>query len=199
MLRPILVLSFLVCVYCPRCYSQKDTVPDWRQKQARIIVKTDLFFPLYFSKYKDLIFTLTVEKPIAKRHSLQLTYMGVHTKYLSPGLEERSHSLFIIPEYKFFVSKKRACSGYYVGASALYDHEKDILSFHSSSQGDRNYYSYYNAYGFGLMNGFQYYFFKHLTVDVMAGAIAFVEIDSGDPDEYWDFFPRVAVNLGYKF
>ena len=184
---------------------------DSTKKGIGLVVKTDLFFPIAEALSKTNAFkanalAFTVEKLLGKRHSVQLTFLDMW----SSGNSSYKDSLFdsgklnniqLTGEYKFFVSKKRKHAGYYIGAFAMYEQLNYTITQSSrpalipkTSHG-----SYY-AFGEGLINGVQFYLFKHLTLDCLVGiGRTNIEVANGWKQKEGDWLGRIAINVGYKF
>ncbi len=201
---------------------------DSTKKQLGLVVKGDILMPIYSLVNTDhyKIHSFTVEKLFSKRHSLQLTVLSLtqNTKSvkeynnITNTNQMNFSSLAIIPEYKFFVSKKKNHTGYYVGAFAqyLYDIGKIASTQFIPAGYSFPYYpntpavTYYDnteiiyqRLAIGLMNGIQYYLFNHLVIDCLVGigpVGTIVQKGSGTPNTYIDpLVPRAAINIGYKF
>ncbi|HEX7414399.1 MAG TPA: DUF3575 domain-containing protein [Bacteroidia bacterium] len=179
-------------------------------------------------------FSFSVEKLLGKRHSIQITFIEKwssvsntiynDTAFLSPTsyyaipkltIVNKANELIIIPEYKYFVSKKKAHTGYYIGAYAFYYSQNFNRMFSDASQ----YIIKTGNIGAGFSNGVQFYLFKRITVDallqlgiIMTHSIYEKEIVINPPPypTYRDmcgcllgpfvhFYPRLAINIGYKF
>ena len=119
----------------------------------------------------------------------------------------KRNSYSIIPEYKFFVFRKRKYAGYYIGVYGKYIHEygKTTKVFLNSNS-NINIYEYTDSsIGGGIINGFQLYFFKHLAVDFLFGVgvnevIKFKQLQGFTEENYSPQFDyRLALNIGYKF
>ncbi len=116
----ILVFSFAYLVLSANLFCQNSdslkSVSKNNSKPIILVVKTDLFFPvLSFGmstpEYRLFTTSLTIERPIARRHSFQLTCFYKYTHYQS--FDNRfgystwkGYMFMIIPEYKFYVSRK---------------------------------------------------------------------------------------------
>src|ERR1035437_8030078 len=103
-----------------------STKKDSTKKHLNLIVKGDILLPIFelflSSRQNDFLnfyCSFAVEKLLKKRHSMQITYLGSWGHYYEGWIH---NFLQIIPEYKFFVSKKKSHSGYYVGAFGLFEH-----------------------------------------------------------------------------
>ncbi len=204
-------LTIILILISFSAFAQKS---DSTKKQLGLIVKADVLVPIISHLSKLNEFSLTVEKLFKQRHSLQLTYVKswynkntfVHNPATESGTDKNS-TYQIIPEYKFFISKKKAHTGYYIGAYAKFisTYEKSISSITSPIiRSDIFEYSMYSI-SEGVINGFQFYFFNHLTLDVLLGigvreVIEFNQIQGnfgGNSSALFDL--RAAINIGYKF
>ena len=176
-------------------------------------MKTDVLIPALclVAKLTDQvnnpIGSLTFETCFLNRHSFQLT--GFYDNL--PGHER---SLQIIPEYKFFFSKKQAYTGFYGGAYFKYITNKityqkpgPILECGNGLtfpivEPPFNPVDYEHGFGEGIIFGFQKYFFKHLVFDFVIGAgYSQINLSKRNYESPSDavFNGRAALNLGYKF
>ncbi|MBC7862692.1 MAG: DUF3575 domain-containing protein [Bacteroidia bacterium] len=204
----------ILFLFCLRPYNSQGISfkNDSTKKKIGLVVKADLLLPAIGIYYKQVEYAFTAEKFFGKHSSFQFTYLdgwqNTRRNFSSGGrFTHYWREIIFIPEYKFFLSKKKLHSGYYVGAFAWFDylHSNTIhsLPWEYSANDTRK-----TRIGGGIVNGFQFYLFNHLTFDIIAGAgylqtvkIKVVEenftIVGSSPETY--FFPRLAVNLGYKF
>lgn len=198
--------AFLIlCVLFNSAYAQKDTL----NKNGFFAIKTDLI-ELSFNLFGVVNSgALTIEKGFSNRHSIQLT--GRYTKYIhfiSQGWE-------IIPEYKYFISKRKNFKGFYTGLYLKYGSETDKDLYESGSNGNKYITKEYQNYGGGGTFGFQTYIRKHLTIDFLLGiGVKYYVRQLNVPSDYYiggasytvdNKYPithsdsRVSINLGYKF
>ena len=125
---------------------------------------------------------------------------------------DKSHAWSLIPEYKFFVSKKKAHTGYYIGAFGYFNYYYDNYIW-----GHQQIITNQVNIGGGISNGVQFYIFKRITIDVLLE----LGVLSGNPvynnvvitNPYISpadlcgcvtqppiqFYGRFAINIGYKF
>jgi len=195
---------------------------DSTKKQLGLVVKTDILLPaITLAKSRTAEFSLTVEKLIKKRHSIQLTFIYFNNyirtrSYIIPpsGIEidkTTTNSIAIIPEYKFFVSKKKNHTGYYIGISAAYGLQLYRETYTANIPAGVSYYngvgpatlSNYRKdndqfYAFGIINGFQYYLYKCLVLDFVAGAGNAADFNQSFRASS-QFVWRLGLNIGYKF
>ena len=225
--RIVIIILFLIS------FSAFAQQADSAKKQIGLIFKVDVLMPVYSLMNTDhyKIFSFTAEKLFSKRHSLQLTILSLTQNYKSTNESnypliythtDNFSSIAIIPEYKFFASKKKNCTGYYVGVFAqyLYDTEKYTnntfvpAGFFYYSMGGVNVVGpttisnsdqlVYQRLAIGLMNGIQYYLFKHLVIDCLIGIGPVGTISQNGSsistnNKIGQLIPRAAINLGYKF
>lgn len=198
--------AFLIlCVLFNSTYAQKDTL----KKKCFFAIKTDLI-ELSFNLF-GVVNTgaLTIEKGFSGSHSIQLT--GLYTKYI----HLKSQEWGIIPEYKYFISRKRNFKGFYTGLYFKYGDKTSKEMYQSGSNGDKFITKKYQNYGGGLTFGFQTYIRKHLTIDFLIGigmnhsvrqikvpsdyyiGGATYTVDNNYPINHAD--GRAFINLGYKF
>lgn len=216
-----IILLFL-CLSCFMPYIKAQS--DSTQKQIGLIVKTDILLPaITLANSHTAEFSLTVEKLFSKRHSIQLSFMSFGntkpwsytyvTNQTSVTEKIQYNSIAIIPEYKFFVSKKKNYTGYYIGASAAYIQyvEKGTWSDNipagvtyknttgpATLSGHSKYID--NGLAVGIINGVQYYVGKHLVLDFVAGGGIYWDVNSGTSfSESTQFIFRLALNVGYRF
>ena len=153
------LLSFIVSMvlYSNLIYSQQDSL----NKKAAFILKADILLPLFAfpdDKYYN-IKSLTTEICFAGRHSIQLTAL-----FYKDLPEQKMYQ--IIPEYKYFLNKKKQYYGYYCGAFFNYVNwtfypRKDYPNTTEIEIDD--------IIGGGVIAGYQRYFFKRLTLDFLIG------------------------------
>jgi hypothetical protein len=199
---------------------------DSSKKRINLIVKADLILPIYSLLAKAKLFSITVEKLLGSRHSFQLSYLSYssQTDVTEPNYHEpiksyqnrATNTFIVIPEYKFFVSRKKRHSGYYAGFFLSYSSRVD--EFHNKTVVPAGYGIWnvlgpatiygpdYNQreqdIGGGIINGIQFYVFKKVVVDFLLGLGARKPIKSEGPI-YTEYVLkgqiRGAINIGYKF
>lgn len=210
----IWILVFFVSFSVNSRAQESVALDSTRQPRKKVnslktfIIKTDLFWPAITFPWQHYYWTVTFEKMIAKRQSVQLTYMDGRSDFKwSNGsdkfIQHKEWFFLLIPEYKFFISKRKLCSGYYLGASLMYVRDRFTSIYrYAASPGypavDQFSTAVSNGYGAGLFNGLQFYFFGRLTLDLQAGAIFYDEYYEGE-SYGGDFLPRLALNIGYRF
>jgi hypothetical protein len=185
------------------------------KKQISLIIKADLLALGYdvfthkkpaYQKY----YSFSIEKLLGKNHGVQLSY------YFAPFSSTGVKWYVISPEYKFFVSKKKQHTGYYIGANLKYIHYYEKSSWVApQSISDTTYYGKYESYniGAGLINGFQFYLWNRISFDFLAGIGFFAEIKNKQYQPYYllggnhlygfafsrNADIRLALNIGFKF
>ena len=176
---------------------------DTLGEQPALIIKTDIAMPIIGLATNFKAGSLTLELGIKRRHSIQLT--GLITSIVSAEYQHKT--IQIIPAYKYFLSKKKAYTGFYSGLylkGSQYTFIADRRHFI-----DNSYLEYkQNALGGGLIFGYQNYIMKKIVFDILLGFGArqvlnttiiksentyLGDIDSTSPDGI------IAVNFGYKF
>jgi hypothetical protein len=214
---------FLIFVFTNDCLSftrglgdslKKSGYSDTSKKRD-FIIKTNLGTPFWYHEMEEqTAFSVTVEKLFGKRYSLQLTVLGYGDHYNDYTFPINSYSIGydrgvqLIPECKFFVSRKKRYSGYYIGAFGFYNFEKDQQTFYPGT-GQRippsgpvtSVTSLTNKFGFGISNGVQFYLFKRIVIDFLAG-IAIEQSyynDYGNHSSEIDEIGRLMLNIGYRF
>jgi hypothetical protein len=211
-------LAMMLLILHSFCFSQNAD----STKKINLVLKADILLPaINMGIYHKAEFSFTAEKLFNKRHSFQLTFVSfgnsktTETRLLQ-GLVSNEHQLItnsiaVIPEYKFFVSKKKNYTGYYIGVSAAYilqsyksivsDNIPAGVSFNNTMGPATLSYHYqdnFQGLAIGIINGFQYYVFKHLVLDFIAGGgIAWVVDSQGFNSS--QFIWRLALNVGYRF
>ena len=184
--------------------------PDSTKKQLGLVIKGDILLPIIGLFDEGYYCSFTIEKFLKKRHSIQLTYFEF---WLNTPDGSKSNYRQLIPEYKFFVSKKKLCNGYYIGAYGQFLSEK--YNFQNNEGGGWVIERYKTILiGGGICTGVQFYLLKKLTIDVMFGLgivkpINYYEAyfyDGGahplifDKTWYAPYYNgRAAINIGYKF
>ena len=206
------LVSILLCTLLfsgNEVYSQQDSL----NKKITYIIKTDLFFPVisFMARQTDNINqygqSLTFETGFNQRQSFQITGLLMSFK----GHE---NSWQVIPEYKFFFSKKQSYKGFYCSAYLKYITNKITYSkpgpFLYCGTGltypivEPPYIPVQFEHGFaeGINLGYQTYYSKHLVIDFLIGfgksQIKLSTINSLSPSDA-AFSDRFALNLGYKF
>ena len=196
---------FIAFLFC--CQSRAAIIKqDSTKKQLGLIVKADVLLGVVdgerYNYYNIHSFACTAEKLFCKRHSIQLTI----NDYWSNTSSSKISILSLIPEYKFFVTKKNPYTNYYIGAYVRYT----------------NYYSNYlpditkeGKIGGGISNGIQFYFAKVITLDVLVGVGIInktpiyqspkpsynshggLSLGAREPSTITDL--RFAINIGYRF
>ncbi len=211
-------LSILIVLFSFRGFAQDST----KTKKLGLIVKADVPLPvadLVFSKVeRDM--SLTVEKIINRRNSVQVTgtYHFIKANANSPdsALANRRNIFQIIPEYKFFILKRKVCSGPYVGAYLKYIRDEEIwdewtetINYNAYPNTKNTHFFadyYYFKYAIGAITGCQFYIRNRVTFDFLFGVGAsktfLVQKVSGENIGTIlgsDLDGRLAFNVGYKF
>ncbi len=200
-----------------------DINPDSvKQKIIGLIIKSDFLLPAYASIGYNFGYSLTIEKLIKKRSSIQLT-----GNYLAAGITKddltntagegagRSEVYQVIAEYKYFITKQRMLLGQpYVGISGGWWREEDRydgwIPVNINYQWPiRHYYSdyYFYSYAVALITGYQFYLKERLVIDFLIGFgksnTYSIEKIGGESFDYSNgklkFGLRNAINVGYKF
>jgi hypothetical protein len=190
------LLALLLCLGMllgKEVYSQQDSVKG----KVEFDIKVDVLCPTVFyitdkniqENYRyDNLESVTFEACFNRRQSLQLTGL-----FETSGGQGYAQTLHIIPEYKYFLSKKNYYTGFYLGIYLTYIRQKDVDEWDPPNY---VYTSYYNGYGAGGICGYQRCFFNHLILDFI--------IDLGESEMYYDsknlmLDGRIALDIGYKF
>ena len=219
-------IKFLLLLVCANifCVAGTAEMKEDSTHKTGLVLKGDVMFPLLSLAVKQTaIFSVTTEKLFHNRHSLQLTYVSLSLRGSQvvesyPFTETRQNTNYtfeIIPEYKFYVSKKKNYTGYYIGAYLAYiNHTDKVLdaTFIPSGyktvtiSGPATLYTSYKdiqqSMAAGIINGFQYYLFNHLVIDFLVGGGLFetIKYKGVEPVIYApQFYWRLAFNVGYKF
>src|ERR1035437_5820568 len=185
-MKRLFIIAFLL--FGSSCFANKLEPERDITKKVNLILKTDVLLPVItLGKSHTGEFSFTVERLFNKRHSFQLTFASFgnykRNMQLSYGAVTQEtnfdeHSIAIIPEYKFFVSKNKNHTGYYIGASAAYllnaQNNKWAIIIpagvsYNNTMGPATLSYHYKdnlqALAFGIINGFQYYLYNHFVLD----------------------------------
>ncbi len=191
LLKIIILYSFILNAQ-DKTYNQK----------LGLVVKTDILSTAFSPSIWGIqSYSLSVEKFINKRWSLQLS--GYYGFYDKKYLGESSHCrvFHIIPEYRFYLNKNDKHKGIYCGTYL------EWWDLHIYDFGDGNEYKT-NMKAVGVLSGYQFYFLKHFTIDFLTGIGAGMEYGrerSLDRPDGWDIpakiglSGRVALSIGYIF
>lgn len=206
MKNKIILLKVILVFIFTSSYGQKDTL----NKKCLLIVKADILSLATNAFGVVNLGSLTIEKGFLNRHSFQLT--AGYSKYIN----SKSKSWTLLPEYKFFIDKKKDFKGFYTGVYLRYNNAVSLDLYSSGSFVDNKYITKkYQSYGGGLTFGYQTYIKKHLTLDFLLGVGGrYVTRQIDVPAHYYisstsytidnnfpAIFPdvRAAIFLGYKF
>ena len=207
-------LTLILLLLSLSVFAQK---PDGTKKQLGLVIKGDILMPiLLISNANVFIFnnnycSFTLEKLLKKRRSIQLTFFEDWGQWGNPPIPYYIFNKWaLLPEYKFFVSKKKAHTGYYVGVWGQFMNDKEINQRNNIIE---NYKTVY--LGGGISTGVQFYIFKRITIDALIGfgvlkpiyyydtrwnVNGIVQQLTFQKDYYTSQFnPRLAINIGYKF
>lgn len=209
-MKKLTFILFLLSVYA---FAQKT---DSTKKQIGLVVKGDILLPIINligniqternGNYNYVYYCpFTVEKLLKKRHSIQLSFFKNWTQNLYYA-EWNYNQWALIPEYKYFISKKKSYTGYYIGSFGEFFSEKVLQSDDALSRGFKTI-----SIGGGISNGVQFYVFKKITIDILLGVGILKPISNQvlygsygpspfDKTFYQSYFTyRAAINIGYKF
>jgi hypothetical protein len=198
---------------CSIIYGQQDTTnntknfiyKDFKIEKIQFLIKTDILSIIISAIEGKTAASFTGEICFNHRHSIQFT--GLNKAYST--ISRKDFTVEIIPEYKFFIEKRKSYSGFYAGAylkTTNYSYENEL-----NIDVPQNYtYLEYNMtrMGGGVICGYQIYIKKHLVIDLLAGYGALYSTDiniikmvnikmDNQPKTINDF--RLSLNLGYKF
>ncbi len=155
---------------------------DKQQAKNCLILKLDLIEPAISLIAKETSLAMGIEKGFCKRHSIQLAGLLLLNK--SDSFKTLPIKLIqIIPQYKFYLSKRRNFTGFYVGVYMKYSisqyASKASLPDQFQAGGPISpilyYYPYYTLtfdqfkIGEGGMIGYQNCFGKHIVLDFLFG------------------------------
>lgn len=199
----------LLCVVQILIFTGTFGQSDTATKKTFFAIKTDLV-ALSANAFNVVNFgSLTMERGFLNRHSFQVT--TAYLKYIH--LKSRSWS--IIPEYKFFMNKKKDFKGFYTGGYLEYENTTSLHTYSSGSAGDKYITYKYHDVGVGLNFGYQTYLKKRLVLDFLVGIAGMnasrqvyfpadyykemgsYPVDNNYPITYLK--ERASINLGYKF
>jgi hypothetical protein len=210
-----LILIVLFAITAKSSFSQNDSL-----RKIRFVLKTDILEPTIglFSNYFK--FSLTFETCFHNRHSVQLsgTYFSQLLTEEIPLLNHKSSidasSFQVIPEYKFYIFKKKKYTGLFVGAFFSYLMEHEIHE--STNVGwypDHNYINLKKNYLIiGPVIGYQNYIIRHIAFEISIGAgylkMLNYKVLEAINDTYSPIFEhystlycmlRPSIKIGYKF
>ena len=205
MIKKWLVFVLMVVVVMNCC--AQDSL---QKKKLGLIVKTEIVSPLLSITGKLGGYSLTVEKMLGKRHSVQITgnYLFINSRDKQSHLLRQQKRMQLIPEYKFFVIKNYRHSCPYIGLFLKYSQQENMENNWSSSEGLQKISDYYlYSYSFGLLNGDEIWIKNKWTIDFLYGHGAsnvskYKIIKYGAYALYelgWTADNRFAINIGYKF
>jgi hypothetical protein len=209
MKKEILFLAILLVFNYSLGFSQCDTA-----NKQKFIIKTDLFYPVLGLINDIYTGSLSLEYCPVKRQSVQLT--TVFAKAISGATLDGSKqtrlnewSLVILPQYKYYLNKKKCQTGLYTGGYLKY------IYFFSDTEWQRNnqpyvtdYFKYsVNDLGGGGIFGYQNYC-RHFVYDFMLGLgyrksfhVSVIRNSSFDEGgiSYSGFDAIFSANIGYRF
>lgn len=115
------ILLYALTGFCKS--APADSLPAKRKFKPGLVLKADMLALTNIAYYKATnralfmrkYFSFRAEKLLAGRHAVQLTLMQTVEQKWLPG----SWTAWI-PEYKFFITKKKPQSGWFVGGNAKY-------------------------------------------------------------------------------
>jgi len=218
--KHIFLLIFAVFLFA-KLFSQNDTL---QKSNSAFVLKTDILLPVMglfnigdFLEPNKLNFSITSEINFKKRNSLQLTVLNVWPKVKHVGYWPSANTeiftvnvLEIIPEYKFYLSRKKMQKGFYIGAYAKYIRSHTIREEHGpypySPMMHLEYIEHETA--FGGLAGYQFYIKKKLVIDFLLGLgraqLFKVDIIKKEYTQFSDDYSgyldaQFAINIGYKF
>jgi len=176
---------------------------DTTKTQTSLIIKTDIFMPIYSLATNYKAGSLTVEFGVKRRHSLQIT--GLVSNLI--GTTQQYKSTQIIPAYKYFLSNKKPYTGFYTGLYIKGDQLTSISDYRQFSE--PSYLEYKTtSMGGGLLFGYQNYIKKRIVVDILLGIgarqilnreIVKIENITFDVNKKTYLDALFALNIGYKF
>jgi hypothetical protein len=184
---------------------------DTTRKPINLVIKTDLI--LSYVNTINVVkrnadnwnhFSYTIEQMFKNNHSIQVTTYGARFPWLLRG-----KWYVIAPEYKYYVSKKRKYTGYYVGGGFKYIGVTDYSNGNWVPPQTLNDPSIpvtpirkSNAIGVGFINGVQFYLAKRIAIDFILGIGVNTNLKhyrnyayalNGKSDV------RAAINIGFRF
>ncbi len=207
--------TIIAIVLCALLLSFKGIKAQVDSSKCKLtyMVKTDAFFPFIslmirsMDPINEYAQSLTFEVGFKQRHSCQMTGLLMAEK----GHE---YSWQIIPEYKYFLSKKKEYQGFYIGAYLKYitnkiNYPKPGPFLYCGTGMTVPYVEptyvplqYEHGTAEGINIGYQGYFTKHFVFDILLGMgtsqIKLSTINSSRPSDS-AYSDRFAFNLGYKF
>ena len=150
---------------------------------------------LNVSKIRTIFISgLTYERLIRSRSSFQLSLIFFKAPYLTKSVNT---AFVIIPEYKFFVSKRVMHKGYFVGISSSFiARSKRLIELNN------DFYANQKLLTIGFINGYKY-IFRDLAVEFIFGLGYASKINSNPAATL--YIPikqpnlRIGLNIGYRF
>jgi hypothetical protein len=214
MKKIIPILIVFSSIYSNYSFSQQDS-----SKKINFIIKADILIPAFGLLSDYTMPSLTFETCFHNRHSVQLT--GIynyqlfenHQSSFNSNSSRKVKSFQMIPEYKFYLFKKKKYTGIFAGGFITYLSERVKSESTSDWPPYHTYLDYKKTYAlFGPIIGYQNYFMKHFTLEILVGAGYYKRLslnvyeaihDSFTPTE--DFIDthnciiRTSIKIGYKF
>lgn len=210
------------------CFGQPALPADSGSRTKTVerpcILKADLVAPFWArwqngpddDVQKSFGFAGAAEYLFKKRSSLQLTIFcyGNHWNDFWSPMDSysigRMGELWLFPEYKFYVSRKKRHSGYFIGGFVALGHgwykeEYHVMGEWGTTNGVTTYYPPHvdndsrptNMIGAGISNGVQFYIRRRISLELLAGAgIAQWFYKDGT---FKDIIPHLSANVGYRF
>ncbi len=181
---------------------------DSADNKLNLIIKADILSPILLTLNQTGYGSLTIEKGLKRRFSVQLT--GTFSSYVTKDYHadtlwnyHKNNRFQIIPEGKYFWGKRRYYSGFYSGLYAKYEYSKSESKWFSYNNQTFLHYNGNRSYvAGGIIIGYQNYIIKRrMVLDILAGAGYFSRniIHFSDAFRSNEIDIRFALNIGYRF
>jgi hypothetical protein len=205
-----LKLYFLILIVPFGLLSQNDSL-----KKTCFGIKTNALLGALFRTNGSFGASLSAEYGFSKRHAIQVSALYLIDRDSPPasGAFFKSYLQWasIVPEYRFFFSKKESYAGFYAGVYAKIVQTTDYSEISDQHSGAINSLLKYRvtSLGGGILTGYQFRIRNHFLIDVFAGfgglADTWTNIvqsyyetpgSGGNPDR---IDVRGGINIGYRF
>jgi hypothetical protein len=197
--RLVLLGGILMLAFHPMISQQQRFLP----KKDIWVIKTDAVSLFYNYYIKANGGTLTVERSLCERSTVQLT-----GKYVN----HKNESLFawaLMPEFKCYLDKSGNYEGFYMGSYLKFENRSE-KAFMISEQGRGHYIEKTLTWGAGVLSGYQVYMMDDLTIDILLGFGLKYMSNTGRFDNnayrkndvktnHTGPDARFSLNLGYRF
>lgn len=191
-MKYIFLFIFLIC-YGSSFSAPSDSLKV-KRKKLDIVLKAEILGPsleayTYYRNsrngftpfLREWLYSFSAEALLLQNQSVQLTYMGYNAtfNYNSNFLPAVRRNWFVIaPEYKLYVSQKKVCSGYYIGANIKYIRLSNQDGYSNSNSSVYSVaHSVSQSIGAGFITGCQFYIKEGFTFDFVLGLGFLTEVN----------------------